>query len=68
MATTGLKVKVQTLRGQIRAKVTGKSVDDAVYKNLREELLSDTSIKNRLPYFVKVCRDLEAGSTMPVTC
>ena len=51
--------KVETLQNLLIAYATGGSATDEEYKRLREELLDEPLTKNRLPRFVRTCRDLK---------
>lgn len=50
--------KVETLQNMMISRATGGTIDYNTYADLREELLAEPLIKNRLPRFVETCRDV----------
>jgi hypothetical protein len=50
--------KVESLQNTLVSQATGGGADNAEYKALREELLANPLIRDRLPQFVRTCRDL----------
>jgi TIR domain len=53
-----IREKAETLQNVLIARATGGSADDPTYRSLRDELLSEFEIRDRLPAFVRTSRDL----------
>lgn len=51
--------KVETFQNLLISYATGGQVTDNEFKLLRSELLDDLTLKDRLPRFVRTCRDLK---------
>jgi hypothetical protein len=58
MSSSELLEKVEILRNILISHATGQTADDAEYRAIRKELMSNISISSLLPRFVKTCRDL----------
>lgn len=60
MAQTGREMleKAERLRKLLETQATGGFADEAEYESLRQELLSNAATKNKLPEWVRRCRDL----------
>lgn len=54
-----LLIKVESLKNMLVARATGKSADDHEYFALRIELTQHPLIKDKLPRFVRTCRNLD---------
>lgn len=50
--------RVESLQNILISQATGGGVDHAEYKSLREELISNSITRERLPRFVRTCRDV----------
>lgn len=57
---TSLVEKVRIIEGILIASATGGSPDNHVYEYLRGQFVSDPSIRDQLPSFVRTYRNLEA--------
>jgi len=56
-----LKGKLETLKSLVIQRATGHyEVSDVEYKSLREQLLEQPLLKDKLPYFIRDCRDLSS--------
>lgn len=56
-----LKGKVEALESLVIRRATGDyEVSETDYKSLRDELLADPLLKDKLPFFLKSCRDLSS--------
>jgi len=58
MNTSKLFEKVESLQNLLISRATGGEAHDAQYKTLRNELMDDPIIRDRLPRFVRTCFDL----------
>lgn len=54
-----LLTDIQILKGILVFYATGGTVDSKEYQELRGRLISNKTIKNHLPSFLKICRNLE---------
>jgi hypothetical protein len=58
-ANAELLVKGETLQNTLISRATGKGADDDPYISLRRELIDYRNVNEKLPTFVKSCRDLD---------
>lgn len=58
MDSNTLRESVESLQNILIARATGGTADDAGYRALREELIGEPSLRDRLPSFVRSSRDL----------
>src|SRR5205809_3368286 len=56
---TELFEKVETLQNMLISYATGGSVTNEEFKALREELLAESLVKDKLPRLVRTCRDIK---------
>jgi len=59
MNNSELFEKVESFQNLLISRATGGEAHDAQYKTLRNELMDDPNIRNRLPRFVRTCFDLD---------
>jgi hypothetical protein len=50
---------VESLKNILVARATGQAGDEAAYRQLRQQLTFDSTVKDRLPRFVRTCRNLD---------
>ncbi|HUX00591.1 MAG: abortive infection family protein [Phycisphaerae bacterium] len=58
-AAQQLLEKVEALRNMLSSHATGGGADESQFRSLRNELVKNPLIKDRLPRFVRTCRTLE---------
>lgn len=63
-ATTQLYEEVESLKNLMVARATGEAGNDGEYSRLRQKLIGNPSIKDKLPRFVRTCRSL--GEFWPI--
>ena len=51
--------KVETLKNMLVSRATGESAVGLDFGEIRAELLNETIVKDRLPRFVRTCRNLD---------
>ena len=54
-----LLVSVESLKNILVARATGKESSEDVYRQLRQELIVNPLVKDKLPRFVRTCRTLD---------
>jgi len=59
MKNSELFEKVESLQNLLISRATGGEAHDKIYKQLRQELLYDSYLKDKLPRFVRTCYDLD---------
>jgi len=59
MSARDLVERIDILKSILIARATGRPTDDKQYKLLRQELLENSRIRDRLPLFLRYCSDLE---------
>ena len=57
--TEELLVSVESLKNILVARATGKDSSEDVYRQLRQELVANPLLKDKLPRFVRTCRTLD---------
>lgn len=58
MDSNTLRENVESLQNVLIARATGGTADEVGYRALREELIAEPSLRDRLPSFVRSSRDL----------
>lgn len=59
MAVTNLLIEVETLKNLLVSRATGGTGDPNEYRRLRESLLKNQRVRDKLPRFVMTCRSLD---------